>query len=125
MLSIGYAAPETIQELESGAYCSTANPAVDMWALGVIAFELLTGAPLFSFGEPRQSAIDKLAGRGELPWETAGPERSAKTAKLRRLKGTILACLDRNPEKRPSAEALLATWNRFWDATETVLPAQT
>ena len=88
-----------------------------MWALGVIAFELLTGTMLFAHGESRGAAIDKLAGRATLPWEAAGKE--AKLAKLRRLKGTVLACLDRDPAKRPTARALVNSWNRFFDATQT------
>jgi serine/threonine protein kinase len=124
MLSIGYAAPETVHALEAGERTVAVSPAVDMWALGVIAFELLTGAPTFAYGESREGALAKLAGRTALPWEAGAEGRDAKLTKLRRLKGTILACLDRDPAARPSARALLDTWNRFWDAAETEAPEE-
>jgi serine/threonine protein kinase len=124
MFSIGYAAPETIQQLEAGKATITASPAVDMWALGVIAFELLTGGPIFAHGDSRADAMAKLAGRAALPWEAGAAGRDEKLAKLRRLRGTILACLDRDPAARPTAQGLVNTWERFWDAVDTGSPQE-
>lgn len=42
-----YAAPETIAAVEAGEASVRANEAVDCWALGVMAFELLTRRPAF------------------------------------------------------------------------------
>lgn len=55
------------------------------------------------------------AGRGALPWEGEGPEVQARLRCLRRLKDSVLACLDREPARRPTAQQLLATWEHFFD----------
>jgi serine/threonine protein kinase len=52
--SLQYAAPELIIAAGKGANGIEADGAVDVWALGVIAFELLTGT--LGFCLPRVSA---------------------------------------------------------------------
>ena len=42
-----YAAPEVITAFAAGELDIEASPALDAWSLGVMAFELLTGAPAF------------------------------------------------------------------------------
>lgn len=42
-----YAAPEVIAAFAAGALDVEASSALDAWSLGVMAFELLTGAPAF------------------------------------------------------------------------------
>ena len=46
--TLTYAAPEVIHEFLAGKQSIQASPALDAWALGVMAFELLTGAPAFN-----------------------------------------------------------------------------
>lgn len=46
-LSLKYAAPEIIAALEAGCHTIHVDAAVDIWAIGVIAFELLTGERAF------------------------------------------------------------------------------
>lgn len=51
-LSLKYAAPETITALEAGCHTIHVDAAVDIWAIGVIAFELLTGERAFQVRTP-------------------------------------------------------------------------
>lgn len=47
--TLAYAAPETVVARQRGDKQVTADAAVDAWALGVIAFELLVQHPAFGF----------------------------------------------------------------------------
>jgi serine/threonine protein kinase len=68
-----------------------------------------------------QEIIDALLGRKPLPWEEDGV-REEKLGKLRMLRSSLTRCLSRNPADRPTAEQLLASWNRlFEDNDKTVL----
>lgn len=44
-----------------------------------------------------------------------GLDAQARVAKLRGLKRTVLRCLERDPRKRPTAQALVAAWNHSFD----------
>lgn len=46
-----YTAPEVVEELQKGATMVTPQPAQDAWSLGVIAVELLCGAPAFDLAK--------------------------------------------------------------------------
>jgi serine/threonine protein kinase len=52
-----YAAPEVVKEIQSGASMVTAQPAQDVWALGIIAVELLTGSPAFNLEQYTVSQV--------------------------------------------------------------------
>jgi serine/threonine protein kinase len=124
--SLAYAPPEVIEELENRTTTVVVSMAVDIWALGVIAFELLTGLPPFAAGLPRAAVKDQIAGREKLRWERVGaPECDDALARLRGLRRSVLRCLHRNPAQRPTCEALLASWNHMFDkmtSTVTALP---
>ena len=47
--TLAYAAPEVVEAHEEGQIAVRATEALDAWSLGVMAFELLTGAPAFKF----------------------------------------------------------------------------
>lgn len=114
--SLAYSAPQVVAAYAAGASRIVADKAADVWSLGVIAFELLTGALAFDNTFSREQVIAALVGETQLPWETA----SAATLKsLRKLKGPILQCLSREPSERPTAA-------EFAGAVEhTCLPAAT
>ena len=90
-----------------------------MWALGVIAFELLTRRRTFPYGTQREEIFDRIAGRAALPWEcpAGAPYRAAA---LRGLRRSVMLCLSRDPNMRPSAERLLVAWNHMFDSISSV-----
>ena len=45
--TLAYAAPEVVEAFTGSCRTIKATPALDAWSLGVMAFELLTGAPAF------------------------------------------------------------------------------
>jgi hypothetical protein len=45
--SLTYAPPEALAAFDAGQQSTTVAPAGDMWSLGVIAYELLTGCRVF------------------------------------------------------------------------------
>ena len=71
-----------------------------MWSVGVIAYELLMGRPAFESFSSKDTVIAALVGEAPLPWESAS---AADLKRLLKLKGSILQCLSRDPEQRPTA----------------------
>ena len=117
--SLAYAPPEVIQALEAHQRVLVADASADMWALGVIAFELLSKQQTFPFGTRREAVFAAISGRVPLPWER--PELEAqRAADLRGLRRSIMLCLSRDPAQRPSAARLLAVWNHMFDSWTSV-----
>ena len=88
--------------------------------MGVIAFELLTGERVFNHvamgvgpASAKLETFAALAGRHQLPWESSDAEQ--RLSKLRGLRRTVMRCLSRAPLQRPSARALLQTWEKTFD----------
>lgn len=113
-----YTSPEVALALEAGNDTITVDPATDMWAVGVIAFELITGEQAFPEEgmdptSARHGMLSALAGRAQLPWER--PDAEPHLAKLRGLRRTVMRCLSRDPQRRPSSQALLVSWELSFD----------
>jgi serine/threonine-protein kinase len=90
-----YLAPETIQ---AG---NNPDPRSDLYALGAVAYYLLTGAPIFD-GRPLQVIQSHLHASPEAPSARLGRSLPAKLERL------VLECLEKDPNLRPeSAQALL------------------
>ena len=102
--TLEYAAPEIAHAWEAGASSTTVDKAVDVWALGVAAYELLTQRRAFPAKMTEAEVWDQIAGRTPLPWELLATD--APNHFRARIKGIVLTCLHRDPEQRPSAAAL-------------------
>ncbi|MEW9532737.1 protein kinase [Microbispora sp. NPDC049125] len=88
-----YVAPERLK----GA---TADPAVDVYALGVLLFEMLTGAP--PYPETTWEAVEAARREGPPPKPERVPGLPQEVAELCR------TCLCSDPADRPSARAVAA-----------------
>src|SRR5262245_2027694 len=83
------------------------GPATDVWALGAIFYELLTGHPPFR----GDSAVETLAQvRGDDPV----PPRRLRAKLPRDLETVCLKCLSKAPEKRYASAAALADDLERW-----------
>jgi serine/threonine protein kinase len=91
------------------------SKAADLWAVGVISYELLTNCTAFPQSEWSRDDIRSAAlGLRAYPWESeVGTFRHIP--ELRALTEAVCACLDRDMEKRPSAEQLLTVLNGIFD----------
>jgi serine/threonine protein kinase len=88
---------------------SHATAAVDVWALGVIAYELFTREPVFRPGATDGEARDALMGRSEMPWENT-VRRPLHAPELTAVRQTVLACLARSHSERISAADAAKGW---------------
>ena len=92
------------------------DSAADVWALGVMAYEILTGTTLFPPAASQDAAWKQLLGQAPLPWEPGCEGAAEKLGQLRALKRGVLACLASNPKDRPSSERVLTTWTHIFDS---------
>ena len=89
------------------------DPAVDAWALGVMAYELLTRSRVFPAGT-RQLVEETMEGQHLLPWEdTANPKHGVNMRRLGWMKEGVLSMLRRNPEERAPLMAVMRSWRAF------------
>eukprot|EP00892_Ulva_mutabilis_P004144 jgi/Ulvmu1/2100/UM125_0004.1 len=117
--TLAYAAPESVHAFERGDREICASPAQDAWALGVLAFELLTAAPAFDMAmRGKEQVLAMLRGDKPLPWE--GEHSTAATERLGALAEPVLLLLRRDPAERGSARHFNLTCSRVFANRTTI-----
>jgi hypothetical protein len=97
--SLAYAAPEAVAAYAKGETRMLVTGALDVWSLGVIFYEFLTGSRLFT--SSFYDIFTAAAGQALLPWEEQDtPKQKAHMRRLGFLRELILAMLDRDPVRR-------------------------
>lgn len=110
-----YAAPEVMQALDHNCDI-VVQPSQDIWALGVMAYEIIVGEPLFPRGTLSNVVYQCAAGDQQYPWERAR-EAQPEAWRRSRLRAAVVPCLAREPTRRPSAQQLIELTVRMSSAT--------
>ena len=109
--TLAYSAPEVVRAYLGNLDCMTAAPAMDCWALGIVALELFTGTPIFDLvqGGPGQVRVcnhrHAMLGNHFLHWE-AGQSLGSRFVKVRLL--TRAQCMAKCPLAQVSVSTLYA-----------------
>lgn len=122
MTTLLYSPPEAVLAKKENAAAFEVSEAADMWALGLISFVLLTNRKPFVF-MTAEEIQDRLCGNVPLLWEEEGDHVQQILKPLGALRGTVLACLHRDPSQRPRAADLRRTWKRIIANNTTTVPS--
>jgi Protein tyrosine and serine/threonine kinase len=116
-ISTRWSSPEIQKARDRKQETMEASTASDVWAFGVMGYELLTEKTAFAPGMPKGTIRRMLIGRAPLPWEDhSNSSDLTDDISDNELKGIVLSCLARKPEIRPTAEALALTLRKLVDA---------
>lgn len=118
MCNLAYAPPEVVHLVQDGEQKIVAERSADIWALGVIAFELLTQSRLFDpYLISKEQAMYQLCGFEPLPWEEGAEGAEEKLQMLKGLKTAVLKCLNRDPKARPHASGVQALLSDLFEVS--------
>ena len=110
--TLPYAPPEVVNAYTNSTLV-TVEPGADIWALGVMAFEVLSG-------RRAMQSISELylfaSGAQSYPWEAA-PDAAAEPWRKLRLWSLVEACLARDPAARPTAAMVVQRVQQTWQKT--------
>eukprot|EP00892_Ulva_mutabilis_P002163 jgi/Ulvmu1/11948/UM082_0027.1 len=109
--TLDYVPPEVLAAAEARDPTIAAEPSQDAWALGVVAFELLTNKKAFASATDGAAAVKaQLLGEAPLPWE--GDRLCAETRQqLGIFCHAVLGLLQRDPAKRDAMQDFCNTCN--------------
>ena len=120
--TIAYAAPEVLCAYVQPSRI-VAQPAQDVYALGVMVFEVLTHARVFP-SSACAAALTAATGESQYPWEV--PETELDSAFCRsKIRNMLTACLSREPNERPTAAQLCEQLIAIGDSTLVAPDAET
>jgi eukaryotic-like serine/threonine-protein kinase len=81
------------------------TPAADVWALGVLLYELVTGTPPFG-GTTDAQLWTRIESGAYVAASSVAPPAPENTIVMRQIDRLVASCLNRDPAKRPTAAAL-------------------
>lgn len=114
-----YAAPELVRaHSRSTSEQPPIMPSADIWALGVIAYEALTGEPFVPSGTSLEATIAQVLGDEPLQCE----RDSSMWKRIGRLAPLVQRMVSRDEAARPSASEVHETLQSLIVATRTLMP---
>jgi hypothetical protein len=81
--TLRYAAPETVAAFQQGKHSVIADSAVDVFAFGIMCYELLTRSAYYPSGVSGQAVGEMLAGNKKLPHEVMSETTAKKLGILK------------------------------------------
>lgn len=115
--TLTYAPPEAVVACLSAEPIEVeVHPSLDVWSLGVMAYECLAQERAFAHFSGRDAILACARGEQRYPWEAPEGELNAAWANSSARKH-LEACLSRDPARRPSAAEVQANLNVLGDAT--------